>query len=68
MLGRIESKARQRGGGDTPTHLSRARSDKIARHSEHRKKNYDSAGGGEPLNFCVYRFHYLKKKGFGTVD
>lgn len=67
LLGRMDSKPRQRGGG---RHVSFIRSvvlslvpSKIARYSENHKKNHgDSAGGGKPFKFCMYHFYYLGRK------
>ena len=71
LVGRIDNKPRQGGGGRDMSYplirLSQTWSGKIARWPENLKKNHDHAGGEEPLKLCVHLFYYLGKKVFETV-
>ena len=69
-LGRIDSKPRQRGGR---RHVSPTNSAVLSlirlycQVDQHHRKHHASTEGGEPLEFCVYDFHYLGKKAIETA-
>ena len=69
LLGRIDHQGREENGdmSHTLTQQSWAWSDIIAKWSNI-IRNTMLAPGGEPLKFCVYRFHYLGKKALETVS